>query len=341
MKHIFFVSSNLTFFIAKKIIQLDGLQKEQCCLLLIRNYQVPSQYTNEFPCQISTNYNVDQRTGRVFEGIKFWKTYKNINQFDQLIDGFVQNDSFIWYSPVCSNDICSLMVSRKECAGYYVTEDGLASYREYNPQTFEGWRFWMYKLVLKPLFPRIFCVKNHFITTDHPKFKGCIATSNKCFPLHQDYLRVIGNPFERVVSDKSPDAVISIDPWYNDLSISEVEKIYQELAQYIAKKNYKSLACKFHPRFDAPQNSAIKNEYTSILKHYFPNIQILPRDTILEQLLCSPKQDFYCGSSSVSLYVSLSGVTCYSFMSLVQGTPVWEKVPDVLKNIMIDVKTIS
>lgn len=337
MKHIFFVSSNLTFFIANKIVQLDGLQKEQCCLLLVRNYQVPPNYAHEYPCQIATDYNVDPHTGRVFAGINIWKTYKNIRDFDYLIYKAINDDSFIWYSPVCSNDICSLMVSRKECVGYYVTEDGLASYREFNPQTFTRWRYWMYKLILKPLYPRIFCVKNHFITTDHPKFKGCIATSTKCFPLHQQYLRVIGSPFEPIHNDLFPDAVISIDPWYNDLNIETINDVYQRLAQYIAKKNYKNLACKFHPRFDAPQNSVIKSEYTSILNHYFPNIHILPKDTILEQILCSPNQDFYCGSSSVSLYVSLVGVKCYSFMSFVRDTPVWEEVPSVLQGTMINI----
>jgi len=341
MKHIFFVSSNLTFFIANKIIQSDGLQKEQCCLFLVRNYQVPFEYSNEYPHQISTNYNVDPRTGRIFEGIKFWKTYKNICYFDHLIDEFIQNDSFIWYSSVCSNDICSLMVSRKECEGYYIIEDGLASYRNFNPQTFVGWRYWMYKCVLKPLYPRIFCVKNHFITTNHPKFRGCIATSHRCFPLHQAYLRVIGNPFDKAVANQLPDAVISIDPWYSSLDISVIDGVYKAIAGYIAKKNYKNLACKFHPRFEAPQNFTIKKEYTSILKRYFPTIKILSKDIILEQILVSPNQDFYCGVSSVPLYVSLSGVKCYTYMPLVKGTQVWEDVQDVLRDTMIDITSLS
>ena len=334
MKHIFFVSSNLTFFIADRIIQLDGLSREQCCLFMVRNYHLPAAYSAFYTHQLATDYNVDPHTGRVFAGAKFWKTRRNIQAFDQLIDPFLQGEEFIWYSSVCSNDICSLMVSRKECAGYYVIEDGLASYRNFNPQTFTGFRYVLYRCLLKPLWPRIFCVKNHFITTDHPKFRGCIATCDKCFPLHQQYLRVIGSPFERKEEANLPDVVISVDPLCKLLDHQQVEELYKRLSEIITKRGYTRLACKLHPRFDAPQNAAIKAEYVAILQRYFLHMEVLPSEAILEQILCKPTQTFYCGLSSVALYASMAGVKCYSFMPLVEGTKAWEELPPILGEII-------
>ncbi|MBQ3673691.1 MAG: hypothetical protein II928_04390 [Paludibacteraceae bacterium] len=335
MKHVFFVSSNLTFFIANKIIQLDGLKKEECCLLLVRNYQLPVSYRDAFPQQITTDYNVDKHTGRVFAGMNVRRTKANILDFDSKVDPFLQGEPFIWYSPVCSNDICSLMVSKPNCTGYYIIEDGLASYRQFNPQTFNGWRYIVYKCVLKPLFPRIFCVKNHFITTNHPKFRGCIATSDKCFPLHQKALRVIGNPFdERKTTDNLPQVVISIDPWYQLLDIDTTERVYRQLSEKICTREQKTIACKLHPRFDAPQNTAIKEQYIHLLKRCFKDCIILPRDSILEQILVAPSQEFYCGMSSVALYVSQRGVQCYSFIPMVKNTPAWEQLPAIMQSIV-------
>lgn len=334
MKHIFFVSSNLTFFIADRVIQLDGLSREQCCLFMVRNYRLPTSYSSIYPHQIVTDYNVDPHTGRVFAGAKFWQTRRNIQAFDALIDPFLQGEEFIWYCPVCSNDICSLMVSRKECAGYYVIEDGLGSYRHFNPQTFTGFRYVLYKFLLKPIWPRIFCVKNHFITTDHPKFRGCIATYDKCFPMHQQYLRVIGNPFGNTKETNLPDVVISVDPWYDLLDHQQIEELYKRLSEVITERGYTRLACKFHPRFDAPQNAAFRTEYEDVLHRYFSNMEILPSDTILEQILCQPTQAFYSGLSSVALYVSMAGVKCYTFMPLVEGTKAWGDVTPILREVL-------
>ena len=331
MKHCFFVSSNLTFFIMHKIVQVKGLLTTDCIPLLVRNYKIVPSYKHLYPNAITTSYNVDPKTGRVFAGWRMWQTRRNIADFDALVDKELQGEDFIFYTSVCSNDICSLMVSKPNCKGYYVTEDGLASYRNYNPQTFTGIRYVLYRCLLLPAYPRIFCVKNHFITTDHPKFRGCIATRQDCFPLHQEYLQVVGTPFDPATESNLPDAVISVDPWYNELTTEQTDQLYKRLSDIIQQKHYRYLACKLHPRFEAPQNAEYKQQYVDILNKYFPHIEFLPADCVLESVLCTAKQDFYFGFSSVALYVSQSGVKCYTFMPWLKDTSVWTPMPDVLQ----------
>lgn len=326
MKHVFAVTSHLTFSVMYRIAEVNNLELDDCVLLLLRDYTVPDNKTDLFKHQIATSYNVDINKGRVFAGLCFWKTKSNIRKFDERIDSVIGEEQFFWYTPVCSNDVCSLMVTKKNCVGFYVTEDGMASYRKYNPQTFTGVRYVVYRTVLKPLFPRLFEAKNHFIESDHPKFKGCISTSDKCFPLHQHCLKIVGSPFEPVALDYEIDAVISVDPLYQFVGIEKAEEVYQKLSDYIQKRhNYHQIVYKMHPRFNAASNLQHYEEYEGLIKKYFQGIIKINASIVLENLLASCKADFYSFNSSVAIYASLSGSKCYNILPLLKGTPAYEE----------------
>ncbi|MBR1808653.1 MAG: hypothetical protein IJ776_04650 [Paludibacteraceae bacterium] len=324
MKHLFCIASHLTFNVAKKIIVSDNISPTDCYFLLLRGYRMPSEYEHVFPHQLATTYNIDSRHGRIFEGWKIWATLNNMRAFDRQIDKFTAHNDFIFYTSVCYNDICSMIVTNKLCKAYNIIEDGLVSYEKKNPETFTGWKRIVYKCFLLPCFPRIFALKNHFITTDHPKFHECIATSQLCFPMHQQHLRVIGFAFEEKEYDYRPDAVISVDPLFNSgVTLDKVEEAYTVLAGYLSTKNYQNIAVKFHPRFNAPANKAQKSAYLDILNRHINNLYELPQDVVLESLLAWCKADFYSCDSSVALYAQQTGVKCYSMMPLLEDTPAY------------------
>lgn len=324
MKHLFCIASHLTFNVARKIIFTDNIPPADCYFLMLRGYRMPTEYEPIFPHRLATAYNIDSNHGRIFEGYRIWATVSNMRTFDRQIDSFTGHNDFIFYTSVCYNDICSMIVTNKQCKAYYIIEDGLVSYEKKNPETFTGWKKLIYKCFLLPCFPRIFALKNHFISTDHPKFKGCIATSQLCFPLHQQYLRVIGFAFEAKEYKYKPDAVISIDPLFNmGVALDKVEEAYKRLADFIGKKHYQNIAIKFHPRFNVPANKEYKDTYLSTLNKYFSNIYELPQDVVLENLLAWCKADFYSCDSSVALYAQQTGVKCYSMMPLLKDTPAY------------------
>ena len=319
MKHVFSVTSHLTFFIAKKTIEKRQLCNDDCILLLLRDYTIPPAYNNLY-ATVSTSYNVDAKKGRVFAGANFVKTSNNIKEFDSRIDPLLNNEDFIWYTSVCSNDICSLMVTKPNCKGFYVTEDGFASYRDFNPQTFIGWRYLFYRLFLKPLWPRIFSAKNHFISSDHPKYLGCIATSKICFPLHQNNLITIGSPFETIDLGFVPDALLSIDPLFLFLSDDKVIDIYSQLSNIIKKKGYNLMAYKYHPVFLSEANKEHKEKYNKIIRDSFGNdIVELDKSVVLENVLQTYKCDFYTDNSSVAIYGSVTGAKCYTYIPILKG----------------------
>ncbi len=318
MKHVFSVTSHLTFLIARKTIEKLQLRNDECILLLLRDYTIPPAYDNLY-ATVSTSYNVDAKKGRVFAGANFAKTCKNIKDFDRSIDPLLCGDDFIWYTSVCSNDICSLMVTKPNCKGFYVTEDGFASYRDFNPQTFVGWRYLFYRVLLKPLWPRIFSAKNHFISSDNPKYLGCIATSTLCFPLHQNDLIVIGSPFETIDLGFVPDALLSIDPLFLFVSDEVVIDLYSRLADIFKGKDYKSIVYKFHPVFLSESNKKHKEKYNKIIHDVWGEYIVeLDKSVVLENVLQSYKCDFYTDNSSVAIYGSVTGAKCYTYIPILK-----------------------
>jgi hypothetical protein len=329
MKHVFGVASHLVFYLCRRIIELDSINPDDCIFFFMRNYHCPEKYNSQFVHQIHFEEHSDVENGRVFAGVQIFQTNKNIKAFDELVDSYIKGQDFYWYSQICNNDYCSLFVTKPNCRGYYVLEDGLGSYRNYNPQTFTGWKYPLYRFVLKPIWNRCFEVKNHFITTDHPKFKGCIATTEYCFPLHQQYLRCVGLPFEEVKLDFEPDAVVSIDPLYLWIEESHEPLVYKRVADFIKHKKYKCLAYKFHPYFFSKNNVNHKKRYEKLIQEYL-GMDVLEIDPSigLENVLMTYKPDFYTDNSSVAIYGHAMGVTCYTYMPILREyTNAYNNVP--------------
>lgn len=347
MKYIFCIGSHLTFYIAHTIIKQNQFSKEDCILLCIRNYQIPSQYQSIYKNIIVTSYNiVGQQQSRVFRGWNVLQTFRNIHKFDKLVDQFLENDPFLFYTPVCSNDVASLAVSKKNCIGYYVIEDGLSSYRTENYKSFSGWRDIVYKLILYPFFYRIYAIKDYFISTSSPKFIGCIATMQQCFPLHQQFLQVIGIPFEKTDLGFVPDAVLSVDPLYLILNQEQLMDVYHKLSNYIHTHHYSLIAYKLHPIFYASNNEKEKMSILKIIKKCFfqDSLVELDQDVVLENVLMTYHSDFYSNSSAVALYGHAMGAKCYSFNPLIQQiTCIREEIPlfdtifiPITNNIIVD-----
>lgn len=334
IKHVFGVSSHLAFYLCHKLIQKDAIDADDCIFFTTRDYIYPKEYQSIYTHVVRTSYNISPTDGRIFAGWKFWETQKNVHRFDTLIDSHLNGNPFIWYTQVCFNDICSLMVTKPNCVGYYIIEDGSGSYRRENNPIFTGLKGILYRMVLKPLYPRLFAVKNRMIETNHPKFKGCIASNEMCFPLHQQFTRVIGLPFMPVTLDKEPDAIISIDPLFLWISMTQAKEVIQRLATYINSKNYQYIVYKHHPYTLSQSNQEIHQQYNQWLQSYL-NVEIeeLTPEVSLENTLMAHPCDFYTAVSSVAIYAKAMGRTCYSYMNLLR--PYTQLSVPVVENLCI------
>ena len=318
MKHVFCISSNLAFSICDHLIHLDNLPISDCIFFTTRNYHLPDK--GNIYHVIETTLNSSKNEGRLFAGWKFWNTNKNIKHIDQIIHDITQGEDYIFYTQVCWNDLCSVFVTNKRCKGYYILEDGSGSYRNEEQFTFHGWKAIIYKVILKPIFPRVFALKGKMIEVNHPKFKGCIATNNMCFPLHQDKLRVIGLPFHPKPLDKQPDAIISLDPYYLWLTDEQVEQVFIQLGAYIKRRHYSNIVFKPHPYLLTAENKERYVFYKNCLyNHINPNLTELGAKISLEDTLMAHRDcDFYTAVSSVAIYAKAMNVKCYTFAPLLR-----------------------
>lgn len=318
LKYFFCISSNLAYSICDLLIQLDGLPISDCVFLTTRNYQLPPKTPSYHA--VETGLNASKNSGRLFAGWRVRKTISNIRQFDQLVNECTKGDDYFFYTQVCCNDICSVCVTNPRCKGYYIIEDGSASYRKDDIVTFQGWKAIFYRLVLKPLFPRIYTLKGKMVEVDHPKFKGCIATNQLCFPNHQDKLRVIGMPFHPEPLDIALQALISLDPYYLWLTDVQVQSVLEKLGTYITKKNYLHVAYKPHPYLLTEENHERYIFYKQCMHRYIKADLIeLGAQVSLENTLMAHKDcDFYTAVSSVAIYAKAMGIKCYTFAPIMR-----------------------
>lgn len=318
MKHFFCVASNLAFAICDRLIQIDDLPIDDCVFMTTRNYRLPASAQE---CHVvETALNTSVKSGRLFAGWRVWETKRNLRELDQLIFDHTGGEDFLFYTQICNNDLCSAFVTNPHCKGYYIIEDGSGSYRNEEIVTFQGWRALMYKWILKPLFPRIYTLKSKMVEVNHPKFRGCIATNEMCFPLHQDVVRVIGLPFHPEPLEHAPQALISMDPYYLWLTDEQTEHVLRQLGAYISKKNYQRVVYKPHPYLFAPENQNRYVRYKQcLLQNIKADLEELGGQVSLENTLMAHKDcDFYTAYSSVAIYAKAMGVHCYTFAPLMR-----------------------
>lgn len=320
MKHVFGISSHLGFYLCQRLIEQDSLKADECLFFTLCGYTLPAVFTDKYPTLVTT-YNTSPTQGRIFAGWRLKRTKENISKVDQLLSQKIGTEDFIWYTQNCSNDICSVFVTNKQCKGYYVIEDGSGSYLTENPPIFRGWRSLIYRYILKPFFPRIYSLKNHFVEIEHPKFKGCIASNENCFPLYKSYLRVVGMPFHPEPLKTPPDALISIDPLFRwGVSDEHAQQIILQLAEFVNAQKYRHIAYKHHPALLSPLQSERYKKYNLWIRQYIKgDIEELQAQVSLENtLMAHPLADFYTAVSTTVIYAHAMGVKCYSYCPLIR-----------------------
>lgn len=337
MKHIFGISSHLAFYLCQRVIEQDSLDVKDCIFFTIDSYSLPTEHIDYY-AHVDITKVLSRTTGRIFVGWRFWKTAENIARIDKMIEQYVDGDEYIWYTQICFNDLCSVMVTNPKCAGYYVLEDGSGSYIPEDPPTFQGWRAIVYHCLLKPLYPRIYILKNHLVEINHPKFKGCIASNDACFPLYKRYVRIVGMPFRPEPLQIGPDAVISIDPLFRwGVTDNQAQQLIKQLANYVNARHYSHIVYKHHPAILSPLQKERYFMYNTWVCQYFEGeIEELNAQVSLENtLMAHPSADFYTAVSTVAIYAHAMGVSCYTYCPLLRQFV--DKAVPVVENICIPI----
>lgn len=317
MKHIFYVHSHITFVVANQYIKEQGLIADDCYWLCARNYVISDkwpiyqQHEWIYPTDV-----LPKNTTRLWQGYRLDKTRKILGYFENFVRQKCNGEHFLFYVPnTMGSDVSSVLVSMDTCDGYYLIEEGFSSYSPKCdlPHVYSGLQKYIVDWLLKPLFSRFYVLRGEMFYTDHPKFKGTISTSSKCFPDIQSGVRiVIGLPFSKCELDVVPDVLLSIDSTLlRFYSLNEAAHVF-ELIKNNLKEGQIKIAFKFHPVYYS--HPEVIEQYRVLLQEIFgKQVVELDRTVVIENVLNTYHSDFYSDTSSVALYAKQMSAACYSY----------------------------
>lgn len=317
MKHLIFVHSHLSFLVINQYFVENNIDPEDCLFMVTARYSsFPKghRYVNfiKFPEEL-----LPDGCKRVFHKNNIITGIRNIRFIEDRINSFFHGDSFLMYLTTTSLDFFSALVTMKQCRGYYLMEEGSASYYYKNevPKLYHGLTY-ACMFLLSRVMPRFYALRCSGFSFDNKYFLGTIATTRKAFPDFPGEHIVITTPFTRVTLDFVPDVILSID---SSIMISLGNRfpaeLYSKIAGFFNRQGYSRIAYKFHPKYYVYPELA--ESYRKGLTDIFgKDIVELDENCQLENYFLSYPIDFCSDFSSVGIYASNFGRKCYSYMNI-------------------------
>ncbi len=335
MKHLFLVHSPITFLVTQQLLKTEALPKEDCIILLSRNFKLPGTtrlQTAAIPADKAGN------SDRIWSGLHLLRTRRQIRYYDQWLNSLV-NEAFYFYTPHTASDLENLIISHEHCKGYYIIEEGIGSYRATEPFPFKGWRGGALK-ALQAACPRLYTAKASFCNTRHPKFTGGYGIGKGVFPhAASGKVKILPLPFTAVKLAHEVQAVIVIDylQGLGDALGNEAytEVLRQTAGQLAASGRYRAIAYKFHPSHYIGRQEFIgqvRRLFQQTAAQHNITIDELPQEVLLENVAYSYHPDFYGLFSSALFYAAVIGCKTYGMNRLLlQADPqykhYWDKLP--------------
>lgn len=310
IKHVFVVHSHITWLVTQLVILNKKLSRDEIVIVTGRNYKIDKlgyiqikypSFNNISPYKyIGLNLN---NKDHILE-VKRWN-----NKIAKLIKG-----DFLAYVPHLWHVTAKLLVSHKNCIGYFYIEEGMASYddrlakiKKINTKEFlSSW----FKFRNKN-FTTLFLTTN-FFNFHHGKYKGAFCFSDDCFKNSKSKTIFDIASLASIYTPPKPlncDCIVVFDTISiskfitTEESLSIVENV---IFPSLKQKRFNTVAIKLHPDHYTARGL---NEADAILKLFVSNNDIttvvLPETFILETYLIHYKIPIYCYVSSLSIYSSL------------------------------------
>ncbi len=275
---------------------------------------------------------------RIWTGFRLGETKRIIQEYDRLLEKEM-GESFYFYTPQTGTDPANIIISHPHCYRYFIVEEGIGSYRRENIHYFRGYR-WIALQVFKRLFPRIYTVKEYFVTVSHPKFAGCIGISEKVFPyLDRQCVQVLRSPFRKISLDEIPEAIIVLDyiQGFKRLSTTDYLELLRQLDAFFSTHcHYKELGFKFHPTHYLKHPEFVE-DVRKLFQHFNQERPYLYREIApeisLENIAFSYAPDFYGLFSSSLVYARIAGSNIYG-LNILFGkiSPAYRNIWEGLKS---------
>lgn len=306
-KHVFFVFSHITFYIAKSIQSYLGLEEEQVLYLTGRNYQNYYHQLNtiSFDQEYKKLYKLNEKN--------FFKGWPVISRIDEKIDFYI-SEEYCLYIPHLRNPLFQIIASNRKCREIHFIEEGSLAYLKQpyiEPK----------EKIIKYLRRLIVFIFNHFklyglgryYKISHFEIDFFKKSSVHLFFTISDYgfkyirhHKVIKLPFykdeEILLSHINLSYPILIfDAWRNLNDYSILELAFKTL-------NSKLLLNRFNIKFHPEQNKEQRKRLIILLNQNNIDFNIIPDEIPLEQIFIKTSNHTIIGfMSSLLNYADMMG----------------------------------
>lgn len=308
MKHIFFVHSHTCYAVCLGVIEHENLAWNDVIFVTDRSYKIPDKSRTAIPAPDESWFSIERNifTGR-----------RKLRQIDQYIRKLCPTE-FEYYCPHTLTPFNNFMADHSNCHAINVIEEGTASYLTTDQinRIFSPHRLSWKKRLWSELFYAGRFHTNNFYRKDISK---AYCTHEIAFPdrPHKTKLPLnFATAFEIDLAEGLK-AVLALD--------SAVETKYSTPENYMngirtliehIKNNetgVELLQVKLHPYQYV--NREFADQVLAMLSSSLDPIRIieLSPDTAIEAMRPSPGARLFLGISSLAIYATRNGISCYSF----------------------------
>lgn len=307
MKYIFYVHSNITWYITKAIIDKLNIASEFIIILTARNTKINSNLNAIDVSHLNLNKKIN-----IFDKIKLIEKAK-------LFVSELSSSNYLLYFPHHNIRFCQLLIKNPLCLGYNYIEEGLLGYwsKQEIRHVLKCNRIkFLFKYISEIIIYRKFIYyRCNFFDTKNPKYKYAYCFSKDCFTYLPNSIILPYDPtFEPINFDIKNLLVFSAEVEYNLISLDENINILNKLFTYFKKIGITQIHFKYHP---AQRNNPIHLESIKSLMNKYSNIIFieLPSNFSLESFVSKNRSNIYIFLSSIVVYALISNRNVYSYIN--------------------------
>ena len=338
MKHLFYIHSAITYFVALGVIKYRNLDKGACILMLGRGFQ-PDHASSEIRESILPFSHHPVNSFAVER--QFWKGWKKIIAFDNYVSNLTGEEHFHIYTNQTGLDFIRLFISHEKCQGFSYLEEGLYSYFPAEKVNLElcpsGDATAFYKLLKRLNFNGRLSSDPVFFSDE---YKEAFGISEAVFPGFRNKI-TLENPFYNSEANNCLNGhIIALDALYEYGVVTKAvyEHAIKKMFLYFEARNIDQVWIKFHPeQYNIAAHLAEIREVVAKYKRGI-NVKELPQTCLLELIAGNSlgNVEFYVFLSSVGLYAGMCGKKAYSFANFIAEkdndySKRIELLPDVFK----------
>lgn len=301
MKHVFWIHSHITFYMAIATIKYRRLNISNVVFLTDRKYR-----NGYFPYTLN---DFSEYAGKLspFTLKSVFSLRKIITRMDRRLKKILQNDNYIVYLPHLSHPVYQILITNKYCRGYHFIEEGMINYVARNYES-HFLRFTVWQQFGLNVF-NFFCKRICLGHKAFGHFKN-LPYEPTYFYLDSPYCRWGKNVvplklLQHKVNTKIPEeaAIIILSPLleYNMVTPEGYRQCWSYLIKKVSEYT-KSVYIKSHPATSTQGLTLIRE----IVGMNGCNMKEISNDEPIEQILLSLNKNIIAGiESSVLFYAKV------------------------------------